>query len=173
MYLPFFHANGPADADEIPLVAGTLAEAAFRRPDGVEAALAPHREEEAGADGAEFLVLLRVAVRLGLDAAVERGLAQVAEADGGDVEVDRRGHVGADRHVHGQALERRVLADVPPVIHQMPGHRGVLLLVLGLVLAGSGSQGQDDEEDGEQRNSELFHERPPSICEAFLHLKAV
>ena len=32
----------------------------------------------------------------------------------------------------------------------MPGHRGVLLLVFGLVLADSGSQSQDDEEEGNE-----------------------
>ena len=42
-------------------------------------------------------------------------------------------------------------------IDQMPGHRGVLLLVLRLVLAGSRCQGQDDEEDGDQRNSDVLH----------------
>jgi hypothetical protein len=124
----------PAYADEVPFVSRTLQEPAVRGPDGVVAPFAPHREQEAGADRAKFRVVLGVTVRLRLDAAVEGRLAEMAESDGGDVEIDGGRHVVANRHVHGQALERVLLADVPPGIHQMPGHRSVLLLVFGRLL---------------------------------------
>ena len=72
---------GSAHADEVALVPGALAEAALRRPDRVVAAFAPHRHQESGADLSQPPVLLLVTVGLRLDAAVERRLVQVPQAN--------------------------------------------------------------------------------------------
>ncbi len=148
--MPYFQAKGRRTLTKSPSWPELWHNPAVGWPDGVQAPLAPRRKQKPGADGAQPLVRLGVAVRLGLDAAAEGGLAQVAEADGGDVEVDRGRDVVAYGHVDAQAFERRFLAKVPPGIHQVPGHRGVLRLVLRLVRAGYGrpaeeDKGQDDE----------------------------
>src|SRR5205085_9742376 len=118
-------------AHEVPLMPRTLAEAAQRRTDGVEVALAPHREQVTGAEPANVRVLPGMAVRLRLDSAVERRLAELPEADRGDVQVGRGRYVVADGHVDAVALERHVLAEVPPDVHQMPRHPGIVFLASG------------------------------------------
>lgn len=165
--LPLLPGVGAAGADEVPLVPRTLEEAAFGGADGVDAALAPHREEEAGADPAELRVVARVAVAPGLDPAVERRAAQVAQPDRGDVEADRRRDVLADRHVHAQALERDRLPRIPPGIDQVPGHRGVCLRGAGGIVGDGPRRAHSRaEEDGECERFQPSHGPDPPIAEA-------
>jgi len=63
---------------------------------------------------------LAVAIRLRLDATVELYPAQLSKANRGDVQVDARWHVRADRDIDGVTLERLVLAHVTPDVHEMP-----------------------------------------------------
>ena len=70
-----------------------------------------------------MVVPLGVAIGLGLDAAVELGPAQLGDPNRGNVQVHGRRHVVADRGVDAVALEGRVLADVPPDVHQVPRRR--------------------------------------------------
>ena len=70
----------------------------------------------------------------------------MAKADGGDVEVGRRGDRSGDGDVEAVAFEGAVLAEIPPQVDEVPGHALVVRLVGGRQY----SDGHRDEERGQQ-----------------------
>ena len=60
------------------------------------------------------------AIRLGLDAAIEGDLVEVAQPNGRNVEAHPGIHIVTQVEIHLATLKLGVLTKVPPVIDQMP-----------------------------------------------------
>ena len=118
--------EGATTRGEVALVACGLGQPVPGWTDegGIEVLLAPAGENRALAlvvGALRARVRHRVAADVGLDAAVEVSLVQLADSDRRDVEVELgRIDVVADRHVDLQRLEVGRLGDGPPEVDHVP-----------------------------------------------------